>query len=89
MKVEFFKREDPKPFDLAEPKLDRLERAADRYYLMKSEHEIKRVTSVKKLIKYLGKYSSELTDYSNKEGFSGNDQEELVKLLDYYHELDQ
>jgi len=89
MTVDFFKREDPKPFDLAEPKLDRLERAADRYYLMKSKHEIKKVSSVKKLIKYLGKYNSELTDFSRKEEFSANDEEELVKLLDYYHELDQ
>ena len=88
MSVDFFKREDPKPFEIGEAKPDRLERAEDRYYLMKNKREIRRITSVKKLIKYLGEHSSELTDYSKKEGFSGNDPAEFVKLLDYYHELE-
>ena len=87
--VEFFKREDPKPFDFQDAKPDRLERLDDRYYLMKNYDDIKRFTSVKKLVKYLGKYSAELTQYSKEAGISINDPESLVKLINYYHQVDQ
>jgi hypothetical protein len=89
MKVEFFKGEDPKPFDLGEPKPDRLERIDDWYYLMKSDRYFQRVKSVKKLIRYLGKHSSELTKYAREEGVSMNDPEGLAKLINYYHQLER
>lgn len=88
MKVEFFKREDKKPFDLDEPKPDRLERLDDIYYLWKSDRDIQRVNSVKKLIKLLGKHNSELTAYAKEMRVSLDDPEGLVKLINYYHELD-
>ena len=89
MKVDLFKREDPKPFDIEDPKPDRFERVTDSYYIMISDYEIKKITSVKKLIRYLGSHSSELMDYSKEEGISANDPEELTKFLNYYHELEQ
>ena len=88
MNVEFFKREDVKPFDLEDPKPDRLERMEDRYYLMKDERDIQKVGTVKKMIKHLGKHQSELTKYARKEKVNVTDPESLLKLLDYFHSLD-
>jgi hypothetical protein len=47
MKAEFFNKEDPKPFEETKP--DRFERALDKNFIMMSDSEIEKVTSVKKL----------------------------------------
>ena len=87
MNVEFFKREEKKPFDLDDPKPDRLERMEDRYYLMKDESDIQKISTVKKMIKYLGKHNAELTKYAKKEKVNVTDPESLLKLLQYSHTL--
>ena len=85
MKTEFLEKDDPKPY--VKPKPDRFERIHDKHYIMKSETEIEKITSVKKLIKYLGDHNTELTKFAKKEKISANDEAELAMLLDYYHEL--
>lgn len=86
MKVEFMKKEAAKPY--VEPKPDRFERGHNKHYILKNETEIEKISSVKKLIKFLGKHSDELTVYSKKERISTGDASELAKLLDYYHTLE-
>lgn len=54
MKVVFRKKDDPKPYVKTKP--DRFERVSDKYYIMKSEKEIAKITSLKKLIRYLSNY---------------------------------
>jgi hypothetical protein len=87
MKAEFFNKEDPKPFEETKP--DRFERALDKNFIMMSDSEIEKVTSVKKLIKLLGDHSSELTAFAKKEKTSSGNAEELGQLLEYYHQLNQ
>lgn len=86
MKIEFKKKEEVQAF--AESKPDRFERAADRHFIMKSEEEIARITSIKRLIKYLGAHASELSSFAKREKISSGDAEELAKLLDYFHSLE-
>ena len=86
MKIEFLNKEDPKPFEDTKP--ERFERAMDKHYIMKSKNEIVKVTSVKKLIKYLGTHTEELSIFAKEEKISAGDPEELAKLLEYYHELE-
>lgn len=85
MKIEFFKQEELQPF--TEPKPDRFERAYDKHYLMKSQIENEKITSVKKLIKSLGNHTSELSDFAKYEKISASDPEELAKLLEFFHGL--
>ena len=86
MKTLFKDKEEPKPFE--EPKPDRFERTLDKHYIMMSKEEIKKISSVKKLIKYLGNHTDELSSFAKKEKISSGDPEELAKLLDYYNELE-
>ena len=86
MGVEFLKKEPAKPYVEALP--DRFERSHSKHYMLKSETEIEKITSVKKLIKYLGNYEPELTEFSKKEKISPNDINELAQLMDYYHTLE-
>ncbi|MCK5468824.1 MAG: hypothetical protein KAI99_09945 [Cyclobacteriaceae bacterium] len=86
MNVDFLKKEQVQPF--TEQKLDRFERTLDKHYLMKSQNEIEKISSVKKLIKSLGNHLSELSDFAKYEKISANDPEELTKLLEFYHGLD-
>lgn len=87
METDFFKREPEKPY--AEPKLDRFERATDKHYLLKSGNEIEKVSSVKKLIQALGDHEKELSEFAKEQKTSASNIEELVKLVDYYHSLNQ
>ena len=87
MNIKYFKAEEAKPFDLHEPRPDRLERIMDNHYIMKSAEEVERVSSVKKLIKYLGSHSAELTEYVKKTEIS-SEPEDMAKLVNYYHELE-
>ncbi len=86
MKIEFFKKEEPRPY--VESKPERFERAHNKHYLMKSEQDIERISSVKKLIKSLGNHKSELTEFAKKEKISSSDPEELAQLLKFYQGLD-
>ena len=70
-----------------DPKPDRFEKGANKYYIMKSVQEIEKVTSIKKLIKFLGDHNSELTKFSKEEKISASNDEELAKLVDYFHSL--
>jgi hypothetical protein len=89
MNIKYFKAEEAKPFDLHEPKPDRLERIMDNHYIMMSGEEVERVSSVKKLIKYLGAHSAELTEYAKKTDLSSNDPNDMAKLVNYYLQLEQ
>ena len=87
MKIDFYKRVSGQAF--VESKPDRFERDTDKHYIMQSENEIIKINSVKKLIKLLGDHSSELSKFAKEEKISADNGEELAKLLDYYHELEQ
>jgi hypothetical protein len=89
MGIKYFKAEEAKPFDLHEPRPDRLERIKDNHYIMKSSEEVERVTSVKKLIKYLGAHGAELSDYAKKTDLNSNEPKDLAKLVNYYLQLEQ
>jgi hypothetical protein len=86
MQVKFMPKEEPRPFEEAEP--DRFVRQNDKHYLLFADGEISEIKSVKKLIKLLGDHQNELTDFSKEKKVSKNDAEELSKLLDYYHSLE-
>ena len=86
MKVDFLKKDEPKPYEESKP--DRFERAHDKHFLMKSQSEIEKIVSVKKLIKSLGTHQQELSAFAKKENISSVDSVELAKLLDYYNGLD-
>jgi hypothetical protein len=86
MQVKFMPKEEPRPFEEAEP--DRFIRQNDKHYLLFADGEISEIKSVKKLIKLLGDHQNELTDFSKEKKVSKNDAEELSKLLDYYHSLE-
>lgn len=86
MKVEFLEKEETKGYEESKP--DRFKRTYDIHYLMKSEDEIEKISSVKKLIKSLGNHESELSAFAKKEKISANDPEELARLLEFYHGLD-
>jgi len=86
METEFLNKEDPKPFE--DPKPDRFHRTLDKNFIMMSDSEIEKVTTVKKLIKLLGNHSSELTSFAKNEKISSGDPEELVRLLEYFHSLE-
>jgi len=88
MKVQFFKREEKKPYDLEEPKPDRLERIDDIYYLVINEREIRRVNSIKRLTKYLNNHHSQLTKYVKNELVSDNFPDQLIEVMEYYHQLE-
>lgn len=75
--------------DMYTSKPPRFERKEDKHYIMNSYREVERIYSVKKLIKYLGTYQQELSDFAKKEKISDSNPEELAKLLDFYHELGQ
>ena len=55
---------------------------------MKSENEIVKISSIKKLIKSLDSHAIELSDFAKKEKISANDLDELAKLLEFYNGLD-
>ena len=82
MKVDFVKEIKGKPFVITQS--DHFERADDIHYVMKSEHEIARIISIKKLIKYLENYSTELINFAKNEHVSIKDPESIVRLLKYY-----
>jgi hypothetical protein len=86
MQVKFMPKEEPRPFEEAEP--DRFIRQNDKHYLLFADGEISEIKLVKKLIKLLGDHQNELTDFSKEKKVSKNDAEELSKLLDYYHSLE-
>jgi len=86
MQVKFMPKEEPRPFEEAEP--DRFVRQNDKHYLLFADGEISEIKAVKKLIKLLGDHQNELTDFSKEKKVSKNDAEELSKLLDYYHSLE-
>jgi hypothetical protein len=86
MKIYCFK-DAPKPFSPSKP--IRFERAKDEYYIMKSEDEIIKITSVKKLINILGDDSSALTKFAEEENISVDNGADLSRLLDYYHQLSE
>jgi hypothetical protein len=86
MQVKFMPKEEPRPFEEAEP--DRFVRQNDKHYLLFADGEISEIKLVKKLIKLLGDHQNELTDFSKEKKVSKNDAEELSKLLDYYHSLE-
>jgi len=85
MESEFLKKEAAKAY--VDPKPARFERLTDKHYIMKSPTEIEKVTSVKKLIKYLGKHEEALSSFAKKEKVSSGNVQELVELLNYYHSL--
>ncbi len=90
MEVKFLKGEGKKPFDLHEsPNQRRLERIPDIHYVMKSRDEIEKVTSVKKLIEYLGTHEDELNEFVENAEISTKEPEKLALLLNFYHQLDQ
>lgn len=86
MKVDFLEKEEAKPY--VDPKPDRFERGHDKHYLMKSENEIEKIVSMKKLIKSLGKHQSELSALAKKEKISSSDPGKIAKLLNFYTELE-
>jgi len=89
MDIHFLKAEEAKPYDLHPGRPDRLERAQDNHFIMKSRDEIERVTSIKKLIKYLGEHSAELNNFAKTADISIKEPEKVVKLVNYYHQLEQ
>ena len=60
----------------------------DTHYILTSKDEIIEVTSVKKLIEFLG-HSPELTSFAKERKISADDPVELIELLDYYRDLVQ
>jgi hypothetical protein len=89
MDIKFKKGEEAKPFDLHEPRPDRLERIPDKHYIMRDPKEIEKVTSVKKLIRYLGAHNAELTDFAERADISTDEPGKLVKLVNYYLQLEE
>jgi hypothetical protein len=87
MEIDFKKKEPAKPY--VEPLPDRFEKGHDKHFLLTSTHEIEKITSVKKLIQAIGEHESELSDFAKQEKVSSGNIEELVKLLEYYHSLEQ
>lgn len=87
MEIDFRKKEPAKPY--VEPLPDRFEKGHDKHFLLTSTHEIEKITSVKKLIQAIGEHESELSDYAKQEKVSSGNIEELVKLMEYYHSLEQ
>jgi len=85
MKVSFH----PKEFVAFGYKQKRFEREEDRHYLMNSELEFVRITSVKKLINLLDSHTSELKRYAKAEKISGRNPAEMAKILDYYQKIGQ
>lgn len=88
MRINFYKKVVSRSPDV-ESRPDRFERAPDKQYLVKSENEIIEITSTRKLIKLLGDYSQELTAFAKEDKISANDPASLMRLLDYYLELEQ
>lgn len=86
MHIDFFEKGNVQPFEERKP--DRFVRAADQHYFMKSETEIIRITSVRKLIEILGDHDSALSEFAKEENISRADGAELAKLLDYYRSLE-
>jgi len=84
MKTSFFKKT-TETFGGTEP--HRFARDPDLHYLMKSDSEIIRITSVKDLIETLGAHSTELYKFAREEKVSKKNGAELAKLMDYYHSL--
>ncbi len=70
----------------SETKPNRFERI-DTHYVLTVEGAITKVTSVKKLISFLGKHTGQLTRFAKKEKISADDPVGLLKLLDYYRIL--
>jgi hypothetical protein len=66
----------------------RFEREEDKYYILNRNDEVKRVTTVKMLIREFEKHRAELTEYSKSQEISINNPEDLVKLVHYYYELE-
>lgn len=87
MEIDFLKKEPAKPY--VDPKPDRFERGHDKHFLLTSSNEIEKITSVKKLIQAIGEHESELSQYAKQEKISSGNIEELVKLIEYYHSLEQ
>ena len=86
MKIDFYSEVRGKAF--VESKPDRFVRDDDTNYLMKTETEILKVSSVKKLINLLDDHSQELKEFAKKEKISGRNGEDMARILDYYHTLE-
>jgi hypothetical protein len=88
MRIDFFKKVISRSPSV-ESSPDRFVRSDDSNYLMKTETEILKVSSVKNLINLLNDHSQELTEFANKEKISGRSHSggEMAKILDYYHAL--
>jgi hypothetical protein len=56
---------------------------------MRDPNEIEKVTSVKKLIRYLGAHNAELTDFAERADISTDEPGKLVKLVNYYLQLEE
>ncbi len=85
MKVDYFDKEPPQP--IVESKPARYERANDDHFLLLTNGQNYRITSVKKLIEYLGSHEKELSDYARKEKVSANKPSEMVAMVDYFKSL--
>jgi len=55
---------------------------------MKSAGDIRKINSVKKLIKHLGKHTAALKKFARDEKISANNTQELIRLINYYHQLE-
>ena len=86
MKTNFYSEVSGIPFTESTP--NRFVRDDDSNYLMKTETEFIKVSSVKKLIKLLDDHSQELTEFAKEEKISGRSGAEMAKILDYYHTLE-
>jgi len=64
MEVEFKKKGPAKPFP------DRFELVQNKYYIMKSDQEITKNASTKKLITYLSNHATELSKFAKEENIS-------------------
>ena len=89
MEIKYKKGEEAKPFDLHEPTPDRLERIPDKHFIMRDPNDIEKVTSVKKLIRYLGAHNAELSEFAKKTEIKDDEPEKLVKLVNYYLQMEE
>ena len=89
MEIKFKKGEEAKPFDLHEPTQDRLERIPDKHFIMRDPNDIEKVTTVKKLIRYLGTHNEKLFEFAKKAEINDDEPEKLVKLVNYFQQMEE
>ena len=75
-----------RPYNFAIP--PRFKRAADQHYLMLSEEEAVRITSIEQLIQLLSYYSPELEKFAKKEKLSAARGADLAWLLEYHQTIE-